>query len=62
MGRRELRPLVASPASYSGEEVDISAINGTPIAGHQGPGTITDLTIRALLTLPAEFVPHRSSA
>ena len=28
------------------------------IAGHQGAGTITDLTIRTLLTLPAEFVPH----
>jgi soluble lytic murein transglycosylase-like protein len=45
-------------ASYSGDEVDISAINGTTIAGHQGPGTITDLTIRALLTMPAEFVPQ----
>jgi hypothetical protein len=37
--------------------VDISAINGTAIAGHQGAGTITDLTIRTLLTLPGEFVP-----
>jgi hypothetical protein len=48
----------ALSAAYSGEEVDISAINGTPIAGHQGPETITDLAIRALLTLPAGFVPH----
>ena len=38
--------------------MDISAINGTAIAGHQGPETITDLTIRTLLTLPSEFVPH----
>ena len=45
-------------AGYSADEVDISAINGTPIAGHQGPETITDLTIRTLLTLPSEFVPH----
>jgi Transglycosylase SLT domain len=45
-------------AGYSAEEVDISAINGTAIAGHQGPETITDLTIRTLLTLPSEFVPH----
>lgn len=45
-------------AGYSGDEVDISAINGTAIAGHQGPGTITDLTIRALLTMPGEFVPQ----
>ncbi|MGP0100524.1 MAG: lytic murein transglycosylase [Solirubrobacteraceae bacterium] len=48
----------ALSAGFTGEEVDISAINGTPIAGHQGPETITDLTIRALLTLPAGFVPH----
>ncbi|HEY4429189.1 MAG TPA: lytic murein transglycosylase [Solirubrobacteraceae bacterium] len=38
--------------------VDISAINGVSIAGHQGTGTITDLTVRTLLTLPPEFVPH----
>jgi soluble lytic murein transglycosylase-like protein len=48
----------ASASGYTGDEVDISAINGTPIAGHQGPETITDLTIRTLLTLPGEFVPH----
>jgi soluble lytic murein transglycosylase-like protein len=42
----------------SGDGVEISAINGIPIAGHQGPSTITDLTIRTLLTLPGEFVPH----
>ena len=49
----------AADAATAGEHVDISAINDTPIAGHQGPGTITDLTIRALLTLPGEFVPNR---
>ena len=47
----------ASPHSR-GDAVDISAINGIPLTHHQGPGTITDLTIRALLTLPSEFVPH----
>lgn len=50
--------LNAPAAALSGDEAEISAINGTPIAGHQGPETITDLTIRALLTLPAGFVPH----
>ncbi len=50
------RQSVASGST--GEAVDISAINGTQIAGHQGPETITDLTIRALLTLPKGFVPH----
>ncbi len=44
---------------YTGDAVDISAINGTPIAGHQGAGSITDLTIRTLLTLQGEFVPHQ---
>ncbi len=43
---------------YRGDAVDITAINGIPLAHHQGAGSITDLTIRSLLTLPAEFVPH----
>jgi membrane-bound lytic murein transglycosylase B len=45
-------------AAEAGGSLDISAINGTAVAGHQGPETITDLTIRALLTLPSQFVPH----
>ncbi|HEY2181838.1 MAG TPA: lytic murein transglycosylase [Solirubrobacteraceae bacterium] len=44
---------------FNGDAVDISAINGVPIAGHQGAGSIADLTIRALLTLQGEFVPHQ---
>ncbi|HUA74410.1 MAG TPA: lytic murein transglycosylase [Solirubrobacteraceae bacterium] len=44
---------------YTGDAVDISAINGIPIADHQGAGSITDLTIRTLLTLQGEFVPHQ---
>jgi Transglycosylase SLT domain len=62
LARSGLEPTVGAlgcNGASSGEEVDISAINGTPIAGHQGPETITDLTIRALLTLPAGFVPHQ---
>jgi hypothetical protein len=46
------------PGASAGDTVEISAINGVAISGHQGAGTITDLTIRTLLTLPAEFVPH----
>jgi soluble lytic murein transglycosylase-like protein len=48
----------APAPAYTSDEVDISAINGIAIAGHQGPETITDLTIRTLLTLPDGFVPH----
>ena len=49
---------VAPSAQSRGDAVDISAINGTLIAGHQGQGTITDLTIRTLLNLPSGFVPR----
>ena len=35
------------------------SINGVPIAGHQGAGSITDTTIRTLLTMQGEFVPAR---
>jgi hypothetical protein len=43
----------------SGDAVDISAINGIPIAGHQGDGSITDITIRRLLTLQGALKPHQ---
>jgi soluble lytic murein transglycosylase-like protein len=43
----------------TGGAVDISAVNGIPIAGHEGSGTITDTTIRTLLTLQGEFAPSR---
>jgi hypothetical protein len=49
-------------AAYTSDELDISAINGTAIAGHQGHETITELTIRTLLSLPAKFVPHQISS
>jgi murein DD-endopeptidase MepM/ murein hydrolase activator NlpD len=39
--------------------IDIAAINGIPIAAHQGAGTITDITIRTLLTIPSQFAPKR---
>ena len=44
-------------AGKSGESVDISAINGIAIKGHQGPGSITDLTLRRLLTLQGAMAP-----
>src|SRR3954467_7629953 len=43
----------------SGSAVDIAAINGIPIIGHQGAGSITDLTIRRLLTLQGTMKPHQ---
>src|ERR1700691_631453 len=43
----------------AGDAVALVAINGTPIVGHQGAGSITDTTIRTLLTLQGEFTPAR---
>ena len=43
----------------SGNAVDIAAINGTPILGHQGKGSITEDTIRKLLTLQGPMQPHQ---
>jgi hypothetical protein len=43
----------------SADAVDISAINGIPIAGHQGPASITDTTIRKLLTMQGSIKPHQ---
>lgn len=57
-GQSEYTASGAESAQYRGQAVDISAINGVQLAGHQGSGTIADLTIRTLLTLPAGFVPH----
>ena len=43
----------------SGNAVDIAAVNGIPIIGHQGTGSITDITIRRLLTLQGSMKPHQ---
>ena len=43
----------------TGTAVDIAAVNGIPIAGHQGPGSITDITIQRLLTLQGTMKPHQ---
>jgi hypothetical protein len=39
--------------------LDIAAINGVPISGHQGAGTIADVTIRTLLTIKHHYAPKR---
>ena len=43
----------------TGTAVDIAAINGVPIVGHQGAGSITELTIQRLLTLQGTMKPHQ---
>ena len=47
------------PAGETGASVDISKINGIPIIGHQGAGSITDITIRRLLTLQGAMTPNQ---
>jgi hypothetical protein len=39
--------------------VTITAINGVPVAGHQGPGTIADTAVRRLLMLQGLSRPRR---
>jgi soluble lytic murein transglycosylase-like protein len=43
----------------SGNAVDIAKINGIPILGHQGEGSIADITIRRLLALQGTMKPHQ---
>ncbi len=41
----------------SGNAVDIAKVNGIPILGHQGRGSITDMAVRRLLTLQGTMKP-----
>ena len=41
----------------SGNAVDIAMINGIPVLGHQGPGSITEMAVRRLLTLQGTMKP-----
>ena len=44
-------------AGATGSSIDISKVNNIPIEGHQGAGSITDITIRRLLTLQGAMQP-----
>jgi len=51
---------VANPsAGDTSDAVNIVAINGIPIAGHQGPGSIAEQTVRKLLMLQGVARPRR---
>ena len=43
----------------TGTAIDIAKINGIPILGHQGRGSIADVTVRRLLTLQGTLKPHQ---
>ena len=48
-----------APASASSKAVAITAVNGIPVAGHQGQGTVADETVRKLLMLQGLARPQR---
>ncbi|MGV1050360.1 MAG: lytic murein transglycosylase [Solirubrobacterales bacterium] len=43
----------------TGDAVDIAEIDGVPVTGHQGPGTMTDELIRDVLQLQGTMQPHQ---
>jgi Transglycosylase SLT domain len=58
-GHSETGDTGTDSAGATGASVDISRINNIPIVGHQGPGSITDTTIRRLLTLQGAMAPDQ---
>jgi hypothetical protein len=52
------RPGVVS-AHIPGHALDVSALGGTPIQGHQEPGGITERAVRDLLLVPSEVMPRQ---
>jgi hypothetical protein len=52
------RPGVVSAHMY-GHAVDVAAVGGTSIAGHQQPGGLTEAAVRSVLLLPSELQPQQ---
>jgi len=43
----------------TGDAVDIAVIDGVPVTGHQGPGTLADELIKTVLQLQGTMHPHQ---
>ena len=43
----------------TGSAVDIAQINGVPVYGHQGPGSVADALVRDILQLQGTMKPHQ---
>jgi len=43
----------------TGDAVDIAAIDGVPVIGNQGPGSLADQLIKEVLTLQGTMAPHQ---
>jgi hypothetical protein len=56
---RESTPTASGNVSHhsSGNAVDIARLNGTPVMGNQGKGSITDFAVRRLITLQGTMKP-----
>ena len=52
------RPGVVSAHVY-GAAIDIAALGGASILGHQDPGSVTERAVRDILLLPAEIRPRQ---
>ena len=52
------RPGVVSAHIY-GRAVDIAALGGTSILGHQQPGGVTEAAVKDILHLPSEVMPRQ---
>ncbi len=46
-------------SATAGSSIDITKVNNIPVLGHQGQGSITDMTIRRLLTLQGATAPNQ---
>ena len=46
-------------AHVFGRAVDVAAVGGVDILGHQGPGTVTERAVRLLLMLPRQVAPKQ---
>jgi hypothetical protein len=57
------RALVAHAGNFAGgsagEAFDISAIDGTPVAGHEQPGSLADIAVHRLLRLQGTMKPQQ---
>jgi hypothetical protein len=51
-------PKPGAVSLASGNAMSLSAINGIPVVGHQTAGSVTDITIRRLLTLQGTMKPN----
>lgn len=58
-GRASYRGGTLHTSYLPGGTLTITAVNGVPVSGHQGAGTITDVTIRTLLTAKGKFAPEQ---